>query len=105
MSEFEIRIPARKKQPATDKDNPVVKVSPEWCDRKYNNNYSNRAYKAASKKHKKVEQIKDGVVIKIWNSLSEIGRKCGISIGNISECCNGKRETAGGYSWRFEEVL
>ena len=29
MSEFEIRIPARKKQPATDKDNPVVKLSPE----------------------------------------------------------------------------
>ena len=29
MTEFEIRIPARKKQPATDKDNPVVKVSPE----------------------------------------------------------------------------
>lgn len=29
MSNFEIRIPARKKQPATDKDNPVVKVSPE----------------------------------------------------------------------------
>ena len=29
MSKFEIRIPARKKQPATDKDNLVVKVSPE----------------------------------------------------------------------------
>lgn len=28
MSDFEIRIPAMKKQPATDKDNPVVKVSP-----------------------------------------------------------------------------
>ena len=27
MSEFEIRIPARKKQLVTDKDNPVVKVS------------------------------------------------------------------------------
>lgn len=27
MSEFEIRIPARKKQPATDKDNPVVTVA------------------------------------------------------------------------------
>nr|DAO69875.1 MAG TPA: hypothetical protein [Caudoviricetes sp.] len=27
MSDFEIRIPGRKKQPATDKDNPVVKVS------------------------------------------------------------------------------
>lgn len=29
MSEFEIRIPARKKQPAAGKDNPAVKVSPE----------------------------------------------------------------------------
>ena len=29
MSNFEIRIPARKKQLATDKDNQVVKVSPE----------------------------------------------------------------------------
>lgn len=27
MSEFEIRIPARKKQTATGKDNPVVRVS------------------------------------------------------------------------------
>lgn len=27
MSDFEIRIPARKKRPVTDKDNPVVKVS------------------------------------------------------------------------------
>jgi len=29
MSNFEIRIPARKKRPATDKDTPVVKVSPD----------------------------------------------------------------------------
>ena len=29
MGKFEIRIPASKKQPATDKDNPVVKVSSE----------------------------------------------------------------------------
>ena len=29
MSEFEIHIPARKKWAATNKDNPVVKVSPE----------------------------------------------------------------------------
>ena len=28
MADGKIHIPARKKQPATDKDNPVVKVSP-----------------------------------------------------------------------------
>lgn len=29
MSNFEIRIPVRKKQPVTEKDNQVVKVSPD----------------------------------------------------------------------------
>lgn len=29
MSEFEIRIPSMKKQHATDKDNPSMKVSPD----------------------------------------------------------------------------
>lgn len=29
MSKFEIRIPARRKQPTTGKDNPAVKVSPD----------------------------------------------------------------------------
>lgn len=32
MSNFEIRIPARKKQLATGKDNPAVKVSPDACN-------------------------------------------------------------------------
>lgn len=76
----------------------------EWCDRKYNNNYSNRAYKAAVSKRKRILQIKNETVIRIWNSISEIERNTGISAGNISECCNGKRSTAGGYSWKFKEV-
>nr|DAE45296.1 MAG TPA: hypothetical protein [Caudoviricetes sp.] len=29
MSDFKIRIPARRKQPTTSKDNPAVKVSPD----------------------------------------------------------------------------
>ena len=32
MSEFEIRIPARKKQLVTGKDNQVVKVSSDACN-------------------------------------------------------------------------
>jgi hypothetical protein len=77
----------------------------EWCDRTYNNNYANRAYKVAQMKKKEIEQIKNGVVVKVWNSLSAIGRECGISTGNISECCNGRRNTAGGYMWKFKEAL
>lgn len=76
----------------------------EWCDRQYNNNYFDRAYKAAREKRKRIVQIKNGIVVKIWNSISEIERNMKISAGNISECCNGRRNTAGGYSWKFEEV-
>lgn len=75
----------------------------EWCDRKYNNNYANRAYKSGEKRRRRVEQIKDGFVIRVWNSLSEIGKECKLSIGNISECCNGRRNSVGGYNWRFKE--
>ena len=51
MSDFEIRIPARKKQPATDKDNPVVKVSSEAY------NALVEIYKKTNKKKKKIARL------------------------------------------------
>ncbi len=76
----------------------------EWCNRTYNNNYANRPFKASMKQRKRIVQIDKNKEIKKWNSLSEIHKNLGISIGNISQCCTGKRNTAGGYSWKFEEV-
>lgn len=51
---------------------------------------------------KKVLQMdKQYNIINKYNSLSETQKVA--SIGNISECCNGKRKTAGGYIWVYEE--
>lgn len=39
--------------------------------------------------------------IKMWDSLRDIERELGFNSGNISQCCNGKRNTANGYKWCF----
>ena len=41
--------------------------------------------------------------IKEWESVSEVARQLNINQKNISECCKGRRKTAGGYIWRYKE--
>lgn len=46
----------------------------------------------------------EGEFIRTWVSLCEVERTLNIHTGKISECCHGKRRTAGGYKWSFAEV-
>lgn len=39
--------------------------------------------------------------IKRWECASDAYRELGINQGNISSCCNGKLNSAGGFKWRF----
>ena len=49
-----------------------------------------------------VEQYtKDGVLLARFESQKKAALCTGISKGNISSCCNGRRKTAGGYIWRL----
>ena len=47
---------------------------------------------------KKVLCVETG---EIFESVHEAQRKTGISQGNISQVCNGKRKTIGGFHWKF----
>ena len=42
----------------------------------------------------------EGNTIAKYKSLTEASRKTGINLTSISNVCNGKRNTAGGYIWR-----
>ena len=70
----------------------------EWCD-----DYSNRKHAYETGLRKMCEQTKvkmclpSGEIIQEFESISEASKKTGINIGNISSCCNGKRNSAGGY--------
>lgn len=52
---------------------------------------------------KPIHQIdkKTGQVIKTWPCAIEVKKQLGISCGNISECCSGKRKSTGGYIWKY----
>ena len=83
----------------------------EWCDANYNDNYGTRNKRSAEartngKCSKPVLQIdKDTLeVIKEWPSAHEVERQLGYSNASISQCCNGKRNTASGYKWKYKEV-
>lgn len=53
---------------------------------------------------KAVLQIKNGRVVKKFGGIAEAERQTGINHSHISQCCNGKQITAGGYEWRFANV-
>lgn len=81
-----------------DKTNNLVE-NLEWCTAKYNNAYSD----VWRSRRKKILQFsKNMLLINTYISQCEAERKTGINQAHISECCLGKRKTAGGYVWRFE---
>lgn len=45
---------------------------------------------------------RNGNVIKNWKGLQEAENGTGVSCGNISRTCNGKRKSAGGFLWKYK---
>ena len=56
---------------------------------------------ARNKWSKKVNQIKDGKIVKTWNSQTEASNYFGIDRGNISKVCKDKQKTAAGFQWEY----
>ena len=86
----------------------------EWCTHSENNLHACRILGkihaspnkgklgAANPLSKKVIQIRDGKIVAEFGGMSEAERKTGINHRNISACCQGKREYAGGYQWKYK---
>lgn len=80
----------------------------EWCDMKYNANYSISLHpNRNAKRHgrlceRKINQYdKQGKLIKTWENSRNIFLETGMSNWSISECCRGNRKTAYGFIWRY----
>ena len=67
------------------------------------NTHSDESKKKMSdlKPKKPVEQWDGDDLIQVYPSMHEAGRQTQISHGNISNVCNGKQKTAGGYTWKY----
>lgn len=73
----------------------------EFCTFQYNTAYNNGIYKRASKRKKAINQIKNGIIVYVWDCATSASKATKISRGNIVSCLNGYRKTAGGYSWEY----
>lgn len=51
---------------------------------------------------KVLQYSKDGILIKIWDSISEAGRAFNVNPSLISQCCIGNRKIIAGYIWKYE---
>lgn len=94
----------------------------EWCSHKYNSNYGTSKERISEKhigkiltsEHKSkiaeghnvsiIQYDKDMNLITIWASGKEAEMATGISAGNISHVCKGKRKTAGGCIWKYNTI-
>jgi len=81
----------------------------EWCSQRENtNNELCRKHMSEARlasphlKRKKVIMLsKDGDCIKEYPSAREAARDSGVPVQNISSCCRGKLNHAGGYKWKY----
>lgn len=56
--------------------------------------------KANNKSIVQIDKVTDQTIRK-WECARDASRELGIDFRNISSCCLGKRQSAGGFKWRF----
>jgi len=47
----------------------------------------------------------DNNLINIFSSISDAARECNTFHSSISACCNGKKQTSGGFKWKYIQKL
>ena len=109
-------IPNPESKPCVDhintirNDNRVENL--RWVTNKENNNnpLTKKKMRETKKgennpKNKPVVQIDPNTneVVNTYCSAREASRQTGVNHGNISQCCNDKRKTTGGFIWKFAE--
>ena len=81
----------------------MVEQLEEWKDVVgYEGLYQVSSLAKIKSKYKLRKQLKNGILVKRYESVRQASRENGWSCGAISECANGIYKTMYGYEWRYE---
>lgn len=74
-----------------------------WCFvEKYNKDFK-PIYSNPDSRAKKIRQIKNNKIIKIFSSIKKASEHVGVHYSSISKCLRGRNTTSGGYHWEYLE--
>lgn len=76
----------------------------EWCSYSHNNKEACRLKLNCGTAKTTLQFDKQGNLIKEWFSTRQAEKELNIANGKISACCIGKRNSAGGYIWKYKEI-
>ena len=91
-----------------DKAYKMKKPSIDRINNDENYEYSNCRFienrdNCSKNKRKLVHQYtKEQCYINTFISVTDASKQTNVNCGNISECCNNKRKSAGGFIWRYK---
>ena len=76
----------------------------EWCDYQYNNTYGTFLERRSKSRFKKVRQYDlQGHLLNVFDGITVAAKETNTHRGNISLACEGKRNQAGGYIWKYAQ--
>ncbi|QGT52809.1 HNH endonuclease [Lactococcus phage CHPC129] len=72
----------------------------EWCTVRENMIHGTRTKRIAEKCSIEVIQLDlNDNILNVFKSMTQAEQETGTSVGSISNCCNGKSKSGGGYKW------
>lgn len=77
----------------------------EWCTYSHNNREAHKIGLNKGTAKTTLQFDKKGNLIKEWFSTRKAEKELKIANGKVSDCCIGKRKTAGGFVWKYKEII
>lgn len=71
-----------------------------WADNRYKQRMELKRIRS-----RKVLMLKDGEVVREFNSQRQAIIETSLSQGNLSSCLNGRRKYCGGYEWKYKDEV
>lgn len=83
----------------------VIHKSPEWC-RNISRGKKGKLLGGDNPNARGVIQLSPSLkMIRRYDSIADAVRATGVNINGIIGCCRGRRKTAGGFVWRYEDDI